>query len=207
MRPATSPSAQKSARPRRKSCSSQTWTPSLTPRAMQECRRPSACGQKAPSRKPQRIRSCARSIVSSRRQTASLVSRKGGDDFEHDQRPRRERGGGERRACGQRRYAEAGKPGGVDHIHGFEVLDVREQQCDLDDVSRRATRRVQNRVNVRQHPACLCFESLFKFAGGRVSTRLCGYENEIARANGLRVRAGGGWGRVSFDPSLVNHLT
>src|ERR1043165_6935736 len=91
-------------------------------------------------------------------------------------------------------------------MDGSEIFDVREQQGDFDDVGRRTTPRVENRVEGRQHAARLRFESVFEFAGVGIASGLRGHENQIAGANRLRVSAERRRRRVGFDPCLVDHL-
>src|SRR5262245_13085891 len=68
------------------------------------------------------------------RKARASVSRRRGDDFEHDQRSCRQSRDSERGASWQRSYFTIWQPGRVNCIDGFEVLDVGHQQSDFDNV-------------------------------------------------------------------------
>src|SRR5687768_13361208 len=128
------------------------------------------------------------------------------DDIHHNERARRKCCGGEGSACRKRRDSQTWQPCGIDLIDGFEVFDVREQQCDFHDVGGRATGGVEYRVEVRQHASRLCFESWFECQGVWIAAGLARHKDEIAGANSLRVSAQRRRRAIGFDPYLVHHL-
>src|SRR5215216_5826857 len=88
-------------------------------------------------------------------------------------------------ACGQRCDADAWKPLRVNHIDRLEILNVRKEECHLNNIRRRASGCIQNRLDVRKHLMSLRLETFLEFTRFRVPSSLGCDENEITGADGL----------------------
>src|SRR5262245_9000039 len=98
-----------------------------------------------------------------------------------------------------------GQPCGVDLVHRLEILDVGEQERHLDDICIRASRCVQDGVDVCEETPGLRLQSFLQLAGLRMPAGLTRDEDEVPGANRLRVGPQGRRGGIGLDADLGCH--
>lgn len=134
------------------------------------------------------------------------VGSNGCDDFDFDQRIARQARDGDGRA-GRSGDAFRGQVLCVDGVHGGEVLHIFEEDDGLDDAGEIAAGGDEDGFDVFEDPRGLIGDGAGDdLTGGGIEGDLSGSVEEIAKANGLGIRADSGGSVLRRDGGLLRFV-